>query len=530
MTITTSYSYCPTLGDFFLLDGQKRGIFVSPKGVLVHARSVGLSLIIWVGAAILASLTAINYIELGTSIPESGAEFAYVTFVGWDPIAFSFLWLSTLVQSSSSAATLALTFGEYIMVAIDPLVCTSDVNHRFAVLLLAYGLLLFTALMNMFSLSKIAARIQMASMVAKIAALIIIIVIGLYCMIFKGDTQHFSKDYAFEGSNWSPAQIVLALYQGNWAYAGYTILNYGMEDVQIKNFKRTVPLAVVSGLLITAAVYVLTNVAYFSVLTPQQILNSTAVATTFSQETVGSFSYVMPALIAVLMIGSSNAEIFAWSRYIQAGARRGMMPTMFALIHPDNDSPRVAVLFHVLLSMAFCLIGNVYELVNYVTVIALLTTMFSVGALSYIKWKKMPVSVNAVKFSIFWPILNFVVNIALLVIPIVVEPVKSAIGFGLFILGIVVYFLLVRPKRKIPLLMKLNALSTFVCQQIFWTVVEAAPTYEKERDSTVSEKDTSTPVDNQTSRKITDTASSITSSKLSRRSTNVIHDSSAIKL
>ncbi|KAK6028011.1 hypothetical protein OSTOST_05951 [Ostertagia ostertagi] len=94
------------------------GIFVSPKGILEHTGSVGLSLIVWVGAAILASLTAINYIELGTSIPESGAEFAYISYVKWYPIAFSFLWLATLIQSSCSGATLALTFGEYIIEAI----------------------------------------------------------------------------------------------------------------------------------------------------------------------------------------------------------------------------------------------------------------------------------------------------------------------------------------------------------------------------------------------------------------------------
>ncbi|PIO62531.1 hypothetical protein TELCIR_15908 [Teladorsagia circumcincta] len=74
-------------------------------------------------------------------------------------------------------------------------------------------------------------------MAAKVAALIMIIGIGLFYMIFKGDTQHFSKDYIFKDSDWSASQIVLALYQGNWAYGGYTILNYGMEDIQIKNFK-----------------------------------------------------------------------------------------------------------------------------------------------------------------------------------------------------------------------------------------------------------------------------------------------------
>ncbi|WKY05344.1 hypothetical protein Q1695_005948 [Nippostrongylus brasiliensis] len=115
---------------------------------------------------------------------------------------------------------------------------------------------------------------------------------------------------------------------------------------------RTVPRAVLSGLFVCAVIYVLANVAYLTVLTPQQILNSSAVATTFAQNTIGSASYAMPALIGFLMLGSVNAEIFAWSRYMLAGSRRGMMPTLWSLIHPDNDSPRVAVFTHASFSLS----------------------------------------------------------------------------------------------------------------------------------------------------------------------------------
>ncbi|KAK5970898.1 hypothetical protein GCK32_019913 [Trichostrongylus colubriformis] len=126
-----------------------------------------------------------------------------------------------------------------------------------------------------------------------------------------------------------------------------------------------------------------------------------------------------------------------------AGSRRGMMPSVWSLIHPENDSPRPAIFTHAssspyktILCMGFCLIGNVYTLVNYLTVTALMSTMFSVAALVYIKWKNLPVSTNAVKFHIFWPILNLFVNLALIVIPVVAEPVKSATGLALFLLGI----------------------------------------------------------------------------------------------
>ena len=75
---------------------------------------------------------------------------------------------------------------------------------------------------------------------------------------------------------------------------------------------RNLPLSIAIGMLITTFFYLLANLAYFAVLTPKEMLESTAVAVTFAEKSLGGFAVIMPLFVACSVFGAMNGQVIAW--------------------------------------------------------------------------------------------------------------------------------------------------------------------------------------------------------------------------
>src|SRR6218665_301954 len=83
------------------------GIFISPKGVIQGTGSVGLSLCVWVLSGIFSLIGSYCYAELGTSMPVSGADYAYIMECFGPFLAFLRLWIECMIVRPCNTAIIA---------------------------------------------------------------------------------------------------------------------------------------------------------------------------------------------------------------------------------------------------------------------------------------------------------------------------------------------------------------------------------------------------------------------------------------
>ncbi|TTY38102.1 b(0,+)-type amino acid transporter 1 [Bagarius yarrelli] len=222
-------------------------------------------------------------------------------------LAYLYSWTSILILKPSSLAIIALSCGEYASTPFYP-ACTPPVIVKKC---LAVAAILLLTILNCLSV-KLSSYVQNFFTAAKLLIFVIIVISGIV-LLAKGNTENLRN--AFEGETVSFGAIGLAFYNGLWAYDGWNQLNFITEE--LKDPYRNLPLAIIIGIPLVSVCYVLVNIAYFSVMTPTELLQSPAVAVTFGDRVLHPLSWVVSLFVVFSTFGAANGNFFTAGSFAQ---------------------------------------------------------------------------------------------------------------------------------------------------------------------------------------------------------------------
>uniref|UniRef100_A0A4W4G0B3 Cystine/glutamate transporter n=1 Tax=Electrophorus electricus TaxID=8005 RepID=A0A4W4G0B3_ELEEL len=436
------------------------GIFISPKGILKNSGSVGMSLVVWVTCGVLSLFGALCYAELGTSIKKSGGHYTYILEAFGPQMAFMRLWADMIAIRPAGLAVIALAFGRYIL---EPIFMPCGVPETAIKLTTAIGI---TAVMYINSMSvSWTARLQIFLTCSKLLAMVIIIIPGLY-QLFKGETKNFQN--AFEVGAVEFMGLPLAFYSGMYAYAGWFYLNFVTEEVD--NPERTVPLAICISMVIVTICYTLTNVAYYTVMSAEELLASHAVAVTFAEKLMGHFSLVVPIFVSLSCFGSMNGCLFAFSRMFYVASREGHLPEVFSMIHIRRHTPIAAVIILYPITILILFLGDIYSLLNFMSFLRWLFIGMAVVGLIYLRYTR-PDMPRPFKVPIFIPAVFSFTCFFMVFLSLYSDPVNTGIGFAISLTGIPAYYIFIAFHTKPKWLLRLS--DNVLSLQILLEVVPA---------------------------------------------------------
>jgi len=327
------------------------GIFLNP-GIAAQRTESGLALLlVWVGAGLLTLIGALCYAELGARRPHAGGTYVYLR-EAFGPLAgFLFGWTMLLVIYSGSTAAVATIFASYAcaLFGLSPAMA----------LPLTIGALVFVGGINLFGI-RLGAQIQNLFAVLKLLAVAVLVVCGL----FLAGASHGSvlaADPAHAGVGFIGAALPVL-----FAYSGFTYLNNLAGEVHEP--QRTLPRALLLGMLLVIVAYVLVNVAYLAVLGHAGLATSHAPAADVMQHVLGSTGARLIALgVAISALGFCNITLVAGARVLQVMGEDGLFFRAVARLHPRYQTPNTALLLLCSWAIVLALSGSYGQLLDYAT-------------------------------------------------------------------------------------------------------------------------------------------------------------------
>ncbi len=411
------------------------GIFRTPATVAERTAS-GLPLLaLWVLGGLLTLTGVLCYAELGSRRPQAGGIYLYLREAFGMLPAFLFGWTMALINYPGSVAAVAITFADYLCkaaglstewvtpVGVAAIVFIVGVNFT--------GIRAGAILQNVFAVLKLAA-------VALLVAVGLVLAHGHLGGVLATDTTRTVSHGAFVG----------ALLPVLFTYGGFHYLNDLAGEV--RDPQRTLPRALLLGMLGVVAAYVLANVAYLTGMGHAGLAASTAPAADLMHRLFGTAGEKVMAIgIACSTFGYCSIAIAGGARVLQTMGADGALFRAVGRIDPVSRAPRVALALLGGWTIVLMLWGNFGQLVDYTTVGEWLGHAFGIGTLFWYRWKFVdePAPYRVPWFPLM-PLVFVLTVLGVIVATAVSSPHDAGMSLLIIALGAPVYWLWQSLRRK----------------------------------------------------------------------------------
>jgi APA family basic amino acid/polyamine antiporter len=403
------------------------GIFRTPAMV---ASSTGTSLIFfsaWILGGFISFLGALTFAEIGSRFPKPGAFYKVVAESYHPSVAFMLNWTNVTIVNGAGGAAVAMIGAEYLI----PIAFPESWRTQMVTQCTAAGLVLFLILINYLGI-KTGAWAQN-------------LMLGFVAFSFAGVRPPEPAQSLTSEPFW--VALGIGLISVFYTYGGYQCtLNFGGD---IKEPERNMPRAIFFGIAIIIALYLLINLAYFSVLGLQGIAGAKLVAAEVARVCFGQSAYFLVSIAIFLSaLGFVNVTLMQVPRAYYAMAQDGALPSIFMRVNQKTQTQEFTLLFFgATIGISIFFLGTFERLVNYVMIFDTLNNAL-VASTIFVLRRRGITSPNGKSYQVpFYPFLPgfFVLFLLFITVNIVVtQPESLLVGAAILLAGYPVFLLLRR--------------------------------------------------------------------------------------
>ncbi|MGE0442017.1 MAG: APC family permease [Gemmatimonadales bacterium] len=411
------------------------GIFIVPATIAAGFSGVAPTILVWIVGGLVSLFGALCVAELGAMMPKAGGQFVYLKRAYGPVWGYLYGWGSSVVVNPASLAAIAVGFATYLDYFFAEQLGTplGPVGIKLAAALSIAGL----TVLNCFGL-KLGAITQNVLTLLKIAAVAGIIAA---CFLLPGGSAgNLTPFWPTESWTSLAGPFAVAMVLVLYTYDGWIEITY--VGSEMKRPDRDMPLSILLSTVIVAALYVAVAIAFTYVLGHRAVAQSTRVASdaaTVVMGAVGAAAVTVSILVSTL--GSNNGIVFTAARIPYAMARDGQFFKWAGRLSPKYSVPTTSLIVQGIWSIALTLTGTYNQLATYVVFVSFLFYGMSAAAVMVLR-RREP---GARRPYRTWgypvtPLVFLAFAIFLTVKTVQEQPVDSAIGAGLLLVGLLFYF------------------------------------------------------------------------------------------